>query len=1574
MNKMFKKLLALAVVFTMVFSMVPATAFATVIDADLVISTADELKAFADEVNNGNSYQGKTVALANDIDLEWTAVVIGTKTNSFKGTFDGQGYTVQNLNIYECGAESDYFADTDDCVGLFGVINTPAVVKNVTVSDPYVVGSSYVGAIVGMAYTGTIENCHVVGEIDIEGVYMVGGITGHGYARIYDCSVIGEEGWDYNYIGASYQANNLEGDNVGGIVGHNAENNTISGCTVKNVTVSGTRKVGGIVGITAQSTDITNCAVVDVIVETTATEEYANANTKTMSIGGIVGQYMANSQGVGGELSNCKVEGLSFANENGVTVNAGALTGGVRASSGTTFAPAEGNIVTSGNAVSKVEGENVNYMEPEVVKVATYDELVAALANGGEFALANDITVDTRITVIDGTVIDLKGNTLYINVENSTWGNAIVKNGNIVLGKDDVNVCDGYFLVNAGKTLIIDGVKLTSSADGIKGYAVFHLKTGANLDLINSQLNIADNAYEPGYIVYAGEATATVDIIGSTVIGTNVNGIVHATTVIEDSVFTVDANEHGINRSGVTITDSVVTICNGYGRGITAQNGDLIVDGNSVVTISKMDEASIELRNNKNLTIADTATVQVDKAVNNTTSGAITGNVNSYVSGLNGSGTEADPFLINTLDELKWFRDSVNAGNDYAGKVVALNANIDMAGIDWSVNIGDDCNATFDGIFDGKGYTIYNLNSTETAQKADGYICTGLFGAIAGNAVIKNLTIENVTINTGDFTGNNVGAVVGFAYNATGSIENVTVKGNIQINANKVDGVGAIVGYAYNGKLTVADCVVDGAVVNGQAYVGGVIGYAGGQATLSGNNVQNLTVNASSCCAGGVAGLILGGGVASDNTVKNATLTSAHANWKNAVGAVTGTFTGTITVSGTVTENNSTEALVGVLHANKPTAPLAKAQAAIGDVYYGTLEAALAAAEDGDTIILLAPVVVKAGETLILDKAVTITYTSNAAGEDMITNNGTLIVDGATLKYVNTDTTASNVTVSTISCAPGSVLEVKSGAVINNSANNGALGIYAYAIDMLTNGSLGDVTATISGGEVSCPNYMAIRQFNNGNACKNTLNVTGGKIYGGKRAIQIHFDNNAAYLTISGGAVEAGNYALCLFTTYENVVVTGGEFSGEVWYAGTESFISGGAFDTAVEEAYIAEGYKLVANEGGYTVLEDHELPSATVTEIENEDLTFAMNFKVDPVTQVQLAYYGNWFADFELTINKDVAFNADGTADGWLSGQYDEWSENWVNVPFGKFAPTTIKANEPLRIMAFAAELMGEPGLKYTYQEVYEFVRDFNCGVFFDDEFLAANPDLEVKLELKMYNPANEAESYVIGETYTYKNPVVAQNTTTNKAYETLNEALLDCAEGQTVILLKDVTEKVITVFENTTLDLNGHTVATGYVSSFGDIIDSSAENTGLLEVAPNRIMLRDENKQLPVRDGDGYRFVEVMRIETAYVAAEKMFAFQPHFELSMLELMKQSQDLTGVTIEVQVSWKENNGRRTQNFVYTDEFVKIYLNSQTPGVDYYGQMFTLILDSTDGFEDLTFTAVAVSNTGVSISSAARTV
>ena len=175
--------------------------------------------------------------------------------------------------------------------------------------------------------------------------------------------------------------------------------------------------------------------------------------------------------------------------------------------------------------------------------------------------------------------------------------------------------------------------------------------------------------------------------------------------------------------------------------------------------------------------------------------------------------------------------------------------------------------------------------------------------------------------------------------------------------------------------------------------------------------------------------------------------------------------------------------------------------------------------------------------------------------------------------------------------------------------------------------------------------------------------------------------------------------------------------------------------------------------------------PTATITEIdvhaleaEEVYLTYALNFSADEVSPETLAAYGDWYVDFVLTINKNATFNANGEADGYLAGQYDAWSDAWVLVPF---EDTAIVADEPVKIMEAAADMMGEPGLQYRYSEVYEIVQDFDCGVYFSDEFLLANPDLVTTLELRMYNPENLEESYSCGNVYEFK--VVASTTEEN-------------------------------------------------------------------------------------------------------------------------------------------------------------------------------------------------------------------
>lgn len=262
-------------------------------------------------------------------------------------------------------------------------------------------------------------------------------------------------------------------------------------------------------------------------------------------------------------------------------------------------------------------------------------------------------------------------------------------------------------------------------------------------------------------------------------------------------------------------------------------------------------------------------------------------------------------------------------------------------------------------------------------------------------------------------------------------------------------------------------------------------------------------------------------------------------------------------------------------------------------------------------------------------------------------------------------------------------------------------------------------------------------------------------------------------------------------------------------------------------------------------------LPTATVTPIEAPEgtpLTFALNFKADEVTDAQLAYYGAWYADFVLTITglpeEGVTFNAngtaDGTADGYLAGQYDAWSENWVSVPF---EDVTLRNGESIKIMEYAATLMGQSGLKLTYNDVYSFVKDFNCGVYFTPEFLAANPDMKVSLSLRMYKTGDATdEGVAIGEMEQFSAPAVVAKIGSTP-YATLEAAIAAAQAGETITLLKNVgTDAAIQVAKKVTIDLNGKTIATTQNDKSGDgvfhvvaggdltIEDGSADKTGTI------------------------------------------------------------------------------------------------------------------------------------------------
>lgn len=261
---------------------------------------------------------------------------------------------------------------------------------------------------------------------------------------------------------------------------------------------------------------------------------------------------------------------------------------------------------------------------------------------------------------------------------------------------------------------------------------------------------------------------------------------------------------------------------------------------------------------------------------------------------------------------------------------------------------------------------------------------------------------------------------------------------------------------------------------------------------------------------------------------------------------------------------------------------------------------------------------------------------------------------------------------------------------------------------------------------------------------------------------------NVGYASLAA-AVEAANIAgetatitlLQDVTLTERLTISGNvTFDGGAYKLSGCSYVSvtgklsiiGGKFDADVTY-YCVDGKYSKASGDEYVVADAPGLPTAKVTALNTDELgvnlTFALNFIAEEPTHEQLACYGNWYADFVLTVNKKVTFNANGESDGYLAGQYDAFGNSWLIVPDEN---VTLEAGQSIKIMKTAAEMYSSNDLRFSYGAVWEIVQDFDCGVYFTDEFLQANPDFEVTLELQLINPVDESITKTVGEVYTYK------------------------------------------------------------------------------------------------------------------------------------------------------------------------------------------------------------------------------
>lgn len=260
----------------------------TPVDGVYYIDKPEQLAYIAKIVNEGNTLEGQTVLLRNDLDLSgksWVPIGFWTDHNNqtnFFGELNGNHKTISGLTIPLNSA-----AYRNGYAGLFGYTTLASSVHDLTLQGSVQSVGTDCGLLAGGAF-GEVTRCTVSGEVN--GLTGIGGIAGTG-CRISQCAA----------KDVTLTATN---GSAGGILGATMEiwqwNNpgsdiqpSISQCYTSG-TITATSYAGGIIGVASHAyPEISDC-VSSVVLTHSPKAAYANA------IGGIAGSFTSY-----GTMKNC---------------------------------------------------------------------------------------------------------------------------------------------------------------------------------------------------------------------------------------------------------------------------------------------------------------------------------------------------------------------------------------------------------------------------------------------------------------------------------------------------------------------------------------------------------------------------------------------------------------------------------------------------------------------------------------------------------------------------------------------------------------------------------------------------------------------------------------------------------------------------------------------------------------------------------------------------------------------------------------------------------------------------------------------------------------------------------------------------------------------------------------------------------------------------------------------------------------------------------------------------------------------------------------------------------------------
>ena len=253
-----------------------------------------------------------------------------------------------------------------------------------------------------------------------------------------------------------------------------------------------------------------------------------------------------------------------------------------------------------------------------------------------------------------------------------------------------------------------------------------------------------------------------------------------------------------------------------------------------------------------------------------------------------GTGTQKDPWLIASQEDLIALAEFLNSGNaeqfdaeaagigNCHGYYFKQTADIDLTGVTWEP-IGYSGNYYFAGNYNGGGHSITNAVSTGKVDP-DGFATAGIFGWVAFGSV-ENLHVKNANfVATGQNNYSYVGGIAGVCYGS--SIKNCSVvNSSLESKRNNNNNcAGSIVGYSTGG--TFEKCAAENNQVKTMAYGGGFVGevdddpsYGAGTSTFTNCYTANCSVSSKT---DDVQGVSLVGGFVGEMTDSALTVNNCY--------------------------------------------------------------------------------------------------------------------------------------------------------------------------------------------------------------------------------------------------------------------------------------------------------------------------------------------------------------------------------------------------------------------------------------------------------------------------------------------------------------------------------------------------------------------------------------------------------------------------------------------------------------------------------------------------------------------------